>query len=285
MNDYGMLAERLRVSDHTQDQRKRDLNEHFDPGAFFEEVKQHIVEEISKANAELYKRRLVPIERVLVPCYLGRLCLTFGTIIMCCVEFDAARGRITAAIIGPPNRWELARREYLLSHGRAKLERSSTPHPDRSLAEGDPEAVACDIVAEILETGIRMSQKQAHPPQAQLVRRDEPHLAEFWISLASLLRSYTALHGSNRNSQAEIEAVGNTITVRHAKKSLVLQRHFAMVTWTRENGSNGTMEFTDHGTLRCGSADEPMDLLAEQWARELMHPEPLPELLVQIGKQ
>lgn len=275
-----MLAERLKVSDHAQEKRKRDQNEQFDPGAFFEEVKKHIVEEISKANAELFKRRLVPIERVLVPCYLGRLCLTFGTIIMCCVEFNAARRRMTAAIIGPPNRWELARREYLLSDGRAKLECSSTQYPDRSPAEGSPEAVACDIVSEILETGIRMSQKQAPRPQAQLVRRDEPHLAEFWISLGSMLRSYAALHGLNGNEQAEIECVGNTITVRHAEKRLVLQRHFAMVTWTRENGNNGTMEFTDHGTLRSDSADEPMDLLAEQWARELMRHEPL----VQIGK-
>jgi len=275
-----MLAERLRTSDHRREEGKRDQKKEFDPRAFFEQLKQHLMAEVNKANAELYKRRLVPIERVLVPCYLGRLCLTFGTIIMCCVEFDSARRRITAAIIGPPNRWELARREYQLSDGRAKLDRSSTPYPDRSPAEGGPEAVACDIVSEILESGIRMSQKQAHRAQAQLVRRDEPHLAEFWISLAALLRSYTALYGSNGNGHADIESVGNTITARHAEKYLVLKRLHATVTWTRENGSSGDMEFTDHGTLRSGEADEPMDLLAEQWARELMHREPL----VQIEK-
>jgi len=275
-----MLAERLSISDHRHEERKRIWNEEFDPGAFFEQLKQHLIEEVTKANAELHKRRLVPIERVLVPCYLGRLCLTFGTIIMCCVEFDAARGRIISAIIGPPNRWELARREYLLSNGRAKLERSFTPHPDRTPEAGGPDQVASDIVAEILETGIRMSQKLAQRPQTPLLRRDEPHLAEFWISFASLLRSYTALHASNGNGEAEIESGGNTITVRHAEKCLVLKRHFAMVTWTRENGSSGTMEFTDHGTLRSDTADEPMDLLAEQWARELMHREPL----VQIGE-
>jgi hypothetical protein len=39
------------------------------------------------------------------------------------------------------------------------------------------------------------------------------------------------------------------------------------------------MAFTDHGTLRSDDADEAMDMVAEQWARELMQHEPL----VQIG--
>jgi hypothetical protein len=39
------------------------------------------------------------------------------------------------------------------------------------------------------------------------------------------------------------------------------------------------MEFTEHGTLRNELADEAMDMVAEQWARELMQRPPL----VQIG--
>jgi len=284
VNDYGMLAEKLRSS-HGQEERTRELKREFDPGAFFEDVKRQIVEEINKANAELHKRRLVPIERVLVPCYLGRLCLTFGTIIMCCVEFEATRSRITSVIIGPPNRWELARRDYLLSGGRANLDYSSKPFPDRKLEAGSAEEVASDIVSEILETGIRLTQKWANRPKGAPVPGDEAHLAEFWISLAALLRSYTALHGSNGSGAAEIESVGDTITVRHGEKCLSLKRRHAVVTWTRENGMSGAMEFTEHGTLRGNAVDAPMDIVVEQWARELMHREPRPGKLVQIGKE
>jgi len=94
--------------------------------------------------------------------------------------------------------------------------------------------------------------------------------AEFWISLASLLRSYTAAHGLHQNRHATVEAEDERITVRHEEKRLRLERDGAIVTWTRENGSSGSMEILDTGRLRSGTSEEEMDLAAEAWARELM---------------
>ncbi len=93
---------------------------------------------------------------------------------------------------------------------------------------------------------------------------------ELWVSLASLLRSYTAVHGLNGNRQASIQYNEEQILVRHQDKWLELKRHVATVTWKRDDLSQGTLEFTRHGRLRSGSDEKEMDLTAEAWARELM---------------
>jgi hypothetical protein len=94
--------------------------------------------------------------------------------------------------------------------------------------------------------------------------------AELWTSLASLLRSYTAVHGLHRGSQATVHSTNEKITARHGKKRLILTRNHAIVTWTRENGSMGTLELTGSGNLRASEIEEAMDFAAERWARELM---------------
>ena len=99
---------------------------------------------------------------------------------------------------------------------------------------------------------------------------DEQLYVELWVSLASLLRSYTAVHGLHGNRQAAIAAGEEVITVCHGEKWLRLERDAAIVTWTRENKSSGKMEFTESGRLRDGMNEEEMDLAAEAWARELM---------------
>ncbi len=99
---------------------------------------------------------------------------------------------------------------------------------------------------------------------------------ELWVSLASLLRSYTAAHGLNGNRQATVELGENKITVRHADKWLALERSGANVAWTREDGSGGMLELTQEGRLRAaapqgaGSTEEDLDMAAEAWSRELM---------------
>ena len=98
----------------------------------------------------------------------------------------------------------------------------------------------------------------------------EKLFGELWVSLASLLRSYTAAHGLHGNREAKFELSEGKITARHGKKWLAIVRSHAIVTWTRENGTNGTMELTDHGRLRGPNGEEEMDLAAEAWARELM---------------
>jgi hypothetical protein len=101
--------------------------------------------------------------------------------------------------------------------------------------------------------------------------------AEFWVSLASLLRSYTAAHGLNRKEQATVELGENQIVVRAGDRWLKLDRHLADVIWTREDGKRGLMRFTVHGKLEThvgieghDHKEEEMDMQAEAWARELM---------------
>ncbi len=96
---------------------------------------------------------------------------------------------------------------------------------------------------------------------------------ELWVSLASLLRSYTAAHGLNGNRQATVELGEERITVRHGNAWLQLERQGSIVTWHRDNGENGTLELTEAGCLRAAGHEEEMDMAAEAWARELMHGE------------
>jgi hypothetical protein len=93
---------------------------------------------------------------------------------------------------------------------------------------------------------------------------------ELWVSLASLLRSYTAAHGLNRDRQATVELGEERITVRHGDAWLNLERDGSHVSWRREDGRSGELELTESGTLRSEAGDEEMDMAAEAWARELM---------------
>ena len=93
---------------------------------------------------------------------------------------------------------------------------------------------------------------------------------ELWVSLASLLRSYTAAHGLNKSLQATVELGERRITVRHGASWLELEREGAQVRWRREDGPAGLMELTEAGRLRTGVREEEMDMVAEAWARELM---------------
>lgn len=94
--------------------------------------------------------------------------------------------------------------------------------------------------------------------------------AELWVSLASLLRSYTAAHGLNGDRQATVELGEERITVRYGDCWLDLKRNGAAVSWGREDGKSGVLELTDAGRLRSDGSEEEMDLAAESWARELM---------------
>ena len=94
--------------------------------------------------------------------------------------------------------------------------------------------------------------------------------AELWISLASLLRSYAAAHGLSAGRQAEVEATGNRIVVRHYRHCLELDRAGEKISWRREDGRSGVLELTESGRLRGDSGEEEMDMAAEAWACELM---------------
>jgi len=93
---------------------------------------------------------------------------------------------------------------------------------------------------------------------------------ELWVSLASLLRSYTALHGLSADRQAVVEWDQTRILVKQGGHWLKLERQHEAVAWKREDGGQGTLELTEAGRLRGSSGEEEMDLAAEAWARELM---------------
>lgn len=99
---------------------------------------------------------------------------------------------------------------------------------------------------------------------------DEHLWIELWVSLASLLRSYTAAHGLNGNRQATVELGEERITVRHGDAWLELERRGAEVRWRREDGRSGLMELLETGRLRAGEREDEMDMVTEAWARELM---------------
>ena len=104
---------------------------------------------------------------------------------------------------------------------------------------------------------------------------------ELWVSLASLLRTYTAAHGLNGDRQATIELGEDRIVVRHDQRWLDLARNGTQVEWRREDGRSGQVELTDTGRIRWMDPrsqnrdpghprEEEMDMAAEAWARELM---------------
>lgn len=93
---------------------------------------------------------------------------------------------------------------------------------------------------------------------------------ELWISLSSLLRSYTAAHGLHRDEHATVELDEDRILVSHGNKRLELERTGAEVNWKREDGSRGLLQFTPAGRLMGPAGEEEMDMAAETWARELM---------------
>ena len=72
-----------------------------------------------------------------------------------------------------------------------------------------------------------------------MVDSGEQVYIELWVSLASLLRSYTAAHGLNGNRQATVELGEERITVRHGDAWLELNRVGPAITWRREDGRSG----------------------------------------------
>src|SRR5579863_7518727 len=106
--------------------------------------------------------------------------------------------------------------------------------------------------------------------QTNEVLLEERVYVELWVSLASLLRSYTAAHGLNGDRQATVELGEERITVRYGNRWLDLKRDGATVMWQREDERSGMLEFTESGRLQSSERDEEMDLAAEAWARELM---------------
>lgn len=154
MVNYGDLADRAqamqqaKIPSASESLKKSDS----DAQLFFERVKEHIVEEMAKANAELAKRRVKGIERVFVPGFHGKLCMTFGSSLFCSVDLQtqAEGGRITAVINGPPTGYEISRKEFLFipppQEKTARLNQGS-----RETAGATAREIAIEIVSGLIQ--------------------------------------------------------------------------------------------------------------------------------------
>jgi len=131
--DYGELAQKL-SNQRSHDRSAQDAGAERELGLtdVFEHVKHHVSTEIEKANVEMRKRKLNTVERVFLPSYHGKLCLTVGSVLLCTVELQEAKGQIVAVLSGPPNAQEISRKEFLLVKG------------------CDPEQIAVEIVSGLL---------------------------------------------------------------------------------------------------------------------------------------
>ncbi len=116
MVNYQELAERLSVQQaHDRQTQKKPALRGSHATRIYERVKAVVDHEIEKANVELKMRKLASVERVRAPSYFGRLCLSFGSDVLCAVDLDEVQGEIVAVISGPPNAQELARKAFMLS--------------------------------------------------------------------------------------------------------------------------------------------------------------------------
>ncbi len=150
MTDYGALADKLKGSgEAVKSAHKRRVKHEVDPVAFYESVKAQIEKEVGKANVELRKRDLPVIERIFMPGFLGKLSLTFDTALLCNVELQEAKGRITAVILGPPNRSEISRKEYLINPA-VDQQASAIDEAEKVAVGYSPDRIAAEVVSGLL---------------------------------------------------------------------------------------------------------------------------------------
>jgi hypothetical protein len=89
---------------------------------------------------------------------------------------------------------------------------------------------------------------------------------ELWISWASLLRSYAAAHGLNRNQFAVIEFGEDEIVVRVDAK----WDRFTHAAMESSDGRKVGFALTEDGRVMLDGKMEEMDFAAERITRELM---------------
>ncbi|MGA2569618.1 MAG: hypothetical protein ABSF23_03795 [Terracidiphilus sp.] len=151
MTDYGALADKLKATgqaDKHDQEQVAGLG--ISPAAFYDRVKAQIDVEVEKANLELRKRGLPTIERIFLPSFVGKLSLTFGTTLLCNVALQESKGRISVVILGPPNRCEIARKEYLLYPDAAKLLPASADEKTKVAVVTKTDKVAAEIIGALL---------------------------------------------------------------------------------------------------------------------------------------
>jgi len=153
MINYGKLADIAKLKD-VVDRTTIEQHKQLRPNScnFFENVLAHLVEEMKKANEELTKRRAPIFDRIQVPSFGDEFLLTYGTNAMCRVGRGVMKGgcRITAVISGPPNGYEISRREYLCKKEETCREVLTIDESHSKTISFAPEEVAEDIISGVL---------------------------------------------------------------------------------------------------------------------------------------
>ena len=153
MTDYAKLADIAKLKEIVDTsaiaEHKKLRAEHC---SFFESVTKHLKEEMKKANVELHKRRAPIFEQIHLPSFDEEILLTYGTDSLCRVGRGIIKGecRITAIISGPPNGFEISRREYLCKQEETCREVISIEPSQSKTISFTPEEVATDIISGVL---------------------------------------------------------------------------------------------------------------------------------------
>jgi hypothetical protein len=153
MTDYAKLADLAKLKaivDNTAVEKHKELRA--DKCTFFESVTAHLAKEMNRANAELRKKKAPTFDRVHLPSFDEDIFLTYGTDSLCRVGRGIMGGgcRITAVISGPPNGYEISRREYLCKQEETcRIVLAIDEAKERTIAFS-PDEVAADIIAGIL---------------------------------------------------------------------------------------------------------------------------------------
>jgi hypothetical protein len=98
----------------------------------------------------------------------------------------------------------------------------------------------------------------------------DAHLhTELWTSWASLLRSYSAAHGMSAKEHAVVEVSADAITLRVGTRWL----QFTHAEVLSSDGTPLAFALNEDGTVTiAGAPSEEMDMAAERFAREMLHP-------------
>jgi hypothetical protein len=153
MVNYATLADRAKkIQDAGKSASFTQKELKVDPWAFFDAVKANLASEMRKANVELRKRGARTIDQNHLPGFDTEIFLTFGTDSLCRVGLGIIAGecRITAIISGPPNGYEISRKEYLCVQDAASKEVLAAAEAGLPNVGTNPREIAVDIISSFL---------------------------------------------------------------------------------------------------------------------------------------
>lgn len=153
MADYAELAGIARARhDAERHSASRHREQKADPKIFFDKVKTLVFAEMNKANLELRKSGAPLFGRNHLPGFDREIFITFGTDLLCIVSLEVRAGRdfIQAVLSGPPNGFELSRREYPCNYDASSLELPRAYVAGAPVIGIRPEQIAVDIISSVL---------------------------------------------------------------------------------------------------------------------------------------